>query len=107
MSNSHNPQPDKPDSLDSIVDKLFSEIVRSCPPTSEVPTDTKRALHARKDAYRALQHLIEKQCLRNIEEIRQWVKYNKHDMGELGEFIRTKYVYNKLDELKGKIDGTS
>jgi hypothetical protein len=33
-----------------------------------------------------------------IERIRKWTEYNKHDMGEMGEFIRTQYVYNKLDD---------
>jgi hypothetical protein len=32
-------------------------------------------------------------------ELRKWVEYNKLDMGEMSEFIRTKYVYNKLDAL--------
>lgn len=39
-----------------------------------------------------------------IEDTRKWVAYNKHDMGELGEFIRTQYVYNKLDELEDQTD---
>lgn len=39
-----------------------------------------------------------------LEDVRKWVAYNKHDMGELGEFIRTQYVYNKLDELEGRGD---
>lgn len=43
--------------------------------------------------------LLDSERERWIGEVRQWVKYNKHDMGELGEFIRTRYVYNKLDEL--------
>jgi hypothetical protein len=35
-----------------------------------------------------------------LDEIAAWVQWNKHDLGEMGEFIRTKYVYNKLTELR-------
>ncbi len=40
-----------------------------------------------------------------IDELDKWTDYNKHDMGELGLFIRTQYVYNKTAELRQRLLG--
>lgn len=56
---------------------------------------------------RNVRQLIEDEKRELLERIRQWTKYNKHDLGEVGEFIRTQYVYNKLDEELNNLQGES
>lgn len=38
-------------------------------------------------------------------DLLKWVDHNKHDMGELGEFIRVKYVQNGIDETRQRQKG--
>jgi len=35
-----------------------------------------------------------------LDRLEKWTQQNKHDMGEMGEFIRTQYVHNKIKEQR-------
>ena len=35
-----------------------------------------------------------------VEYLRDWTDFNKHDLGELGKFIRTEYVHNGVAEAR-------
>lgn len=39
-------------------------------------------------------------CKETLDFLRGQIDWNKHDMGEMGEFIRTKYVYNLIDDME-------
>lgn len=89
-----NNQP-KQDDLDEID---YSITTRSYRDLSEVQLTDMR-LKLTDKAKHQIQAKIDAAVAEAVSDIRKWVEYNKHDMGEMGEFIRTQYVYNKLDEL--------
>jgi hemerythrin-like domain-containing protein len=97
----------QPDEIDKILDKTF---VYGVGTTSDDIRGNDTAYinlknHAIKEAHQAIATMIKTEVNKSLEDVRKWVEYNKHDMGEMGEFIRTKYVYNKLEELSKPRDG--
>lgn len=39
-----------------------------------------------------------------IAELRRWLTYNSHDLGELGKFVRLEYVHQGIDLAVEKLD---
>lgn len=44
-----------------------------------------------------------KQTLKLLDRLSKRIDYNKHDLGELGEFIRTKYAHNFIEDERNRL----
>ncbi len=79
-------QPESPES-EELEQRIVAILCDYIWPTSEILAKLE-ALITRQSA---------KHTIAVLEGLKQPINYNKHDMGEMGQFIRTEYVYNILD----------
>ena len=65
--------------------------------------DIERLTFETDKAEKAIRQAVGEEMLELTSGLERWIEYNKHDMGELGEFIRTRYAMSGLNELRQKI----
>lgn len=52
----------------------------------------------------AIQSIIRTENLKLLGRLDKQIEYNKHDMGEMGEFIRTIYAHNAIEAERTKLE---
>lgn len=93
--------------LNSHFEAVFSQGVRA---GKDVSTKTYEDFNAwRKggeidEIMQLITAYTNKQIEAVLDRLGERIDYNKHDMGELGEFIRTKYSHNFIDDERNKLN---